>query len=186
MKISPENIEGCFTIEMRHFKDLRGMNVELFNSKENDTNFKIEQVNVSLSKRNVLRGLHYSVGPHYQDMIVTCLSGAIRDVLVDIRIGSPTFGRILYFELDGNSEIGLFVPSGVAHGYLVKEDQTLIHYLLSKNYNPKFEYTINPLNSGFKIKWEVENPILSEKDRIAVDFTQAKVLDMLPQFIGIL
>ena len=183
MKIFPEKILGCFTFEMKRHEDSRGMNKELFNSNSQGIDFRVEQVNISQSKEKVLRGLHYSLEPHDQNMIVSCLSGAIRDVLVDIRLGSPTFGAILNFEFKETTDIGLFVPAGVAHGYLVKEENTVIHYLLSRNYNPEYEKTINPISSGFAIDWGINNPILSAKDASAKSYEEMYGLELVPKFV---
>lgn len=177
-------ILGVYLINHGIFPDSRGKTLVLFDSNEEflSRNFQNFQCNVSNSNKGVIRGLHYSHGPHHQNMIVTCLSGIISDVLVDIRIGSPTYRKILKIELNPDSNFSLVVPSGVAHGYEVKSDMTMVLYHLSQNYNPKFESTINPFCKDLAIGWETTSPVMSERDRLADDFLASESKGLLPNF----
>lgn len=183
MNISSLDIADCFLIEYKPHIDSRGSTVELYNDRHNEIDFETHQVNITRSNVNVIRGLHYSKFPHTQKMIVTCLKGSITDVLVDIRLNSPTFGNVVQLELNEDVNLGVIVPSGVAHGYAVRQNKTVVHYLFSKSYDPDNEFAINPINSGFSISWAIENPILSEKDSISLDFNDALNKDLLPTYL---
>lgn len=179
-----DTIFGVFILNHNVFTDNRGKLSVLFDTNEGLFSKKFEnfQCNVSISNKNVIRGLHYSFGPHRQDMIITCVSGSISDILVDLRIGSPTYLKIRKIELNSDSNISLVVPSGVAHGYEVKSEKATVLYHLSQSYNPKFEGTINPFSKNLLIEWETTNPVMSEKDRLSDDLLTAKSKGLLPIF----
>lgn len=183
MKFEVEEISGCYFLAHENHGDSRGMSTEIFNVSDNLRDFNVAQVFISRSMKNVIRGLHYSKYPHLQDMIVTCLSGSVKDVLVDIRIDSPTFSSIYEFELDETLRRSVFIPSGVAHGYEVMENNTLMHYLLSRSYDPRNEFTINPIKSGLEIYWETTEPILSKKDANSLNFEDAARNNLLPIYL---
>jgi dTDP-4-dehydrorhamnose 3,5-epimerase len=178
------NIIGVRAIQHEVFKDVRGKNIVLFDLEKLrlEGSFSNSQCNLSISTKGVIRGLHYSIAPHLQDMIVTCISGSIIDISVDIRIGSPTFRNINQIEMNPSSNYSLLIPSGVAHGYVVNTENTIILYHLSKSYTPQHELTINPMCSELNIKWPIDSPILSFKDRHAEDFNSASSKDLLPKY----
>jgi dTDP-4-dehydrorhamnose 3,5-epimerase len=183
MDISSLDIADCFLIKYKPHVDSRGSTVELFNNRYNEIDFETHQVNITHSNVNVIRGLHYSKFPHTQKMIVTCIKGGITDVLVDVRLNSPTFGNVIQLELNEDLNLGVIVPSGVAHGYAVRQNKTFVHYLFSKSYDPDNEFTINPIGSDFNISWGIEDPILSEKDSRSLDFDNALKRNLLPTYL---
>lgn len=121
------------------------------------------QDNVSVSHRDVLRGLHFQQ-PHAQGKLVSVIRGEILDVAVDIRIGSPTFGCSAAEVLSGSSARQLWVPAGFAHGFLVLSDEAVVHYKCTEYYQSDSEYTLAWNDPALGIDWPVANPVLSAKD----------------------
>jgi dTDP-4-dehydrorhamnose 3,5-epimerase len=128
--------------------------------------FEIEQANISFSSAGTLRGIHYSIAPKGQAKWITCVSGSIQDVIVDIRPDSKTFGQWFDVELKGDS---VFISEGLGHGFLALDDNTAVVYLMSTPYSPADEFGINPLDEDIGIKWRVnvEELLISKKDFIA-------------------
>lgn len=139
--------------------------------------FDLQQVNVSTSKRGVLRGLHYADVPPGQAKHVACLAGSILDVIVDIREGSPTFKKWAAVELSAENKHSLYIPIGFAHGFVALEDAT-VAYLTSAEYNPDGEHEIDPFDPELGIGWPELEFVLSAKDRGAPKLADAH----LPQF----
>lgn len=169
---SKHNINGVVIFrEQVHF-DSRGGFLEWFKagsvSKEFGEQIDFRQGNVSKSVKNVIRGMHLGIGSGKQVKLVTCMQGKILDVFLDLRHNSPTFlewGSIILEGLDGQS---ILIPEGVAHGFAALDDMNVVCYLNSKSYDPNCEVTINPLDPFLNIQWQIESPILSEKDRLAL------------------
>jgi dTDP-4-dehydrorhamnose 3,5-epimerase len=132
------------------------------------------QDNLSESSKGVIRGLHWQESPHGQGKLVTCLSGSILDVAVDIREKSPTFGKHVAVELNSNEQIALWVPEGFAHGFQSLEGGTRVHYKVTNYWNKTSERSLNPLDEYLQIKWPVGQHILSEKDAIAPKISELK------------
>jgi dTDP-4-dehydrorhamnose 3,5-epimerase len=173
MELTPLGIEGAWLAESPVWSDDRGYFREWFKSADvkNATgrDFEIEQANISLSSRGTLRGIHYSISPQGQAKWVTCVSGSIQDVIVDIRSESKTFGQWVAVELQGNSGVAVFIGEGLGHGFLALEDNTAVAYLVSTPFSPKDEFEINPLDEKIGIKWCMDQSSLkiSAKDKIA-------------------
>tara|TARA_R110002096_G_scaffold39845_3_gene108669 strand:- start:7890 stop:8435 length:546 start_codon:yes stop_codon:yes gene_type:complete len=168
MRITDCKIEGIKLIEPRVFEDDRGYFFESFrDSIFKDTGIGVEfvQDNVSKSCQNTVRGLHYQIKSP-QDKLVTCLKGTIIDVAVDIRKESPTFGQHLAFELSDENHRLLLIPKGFAHGFSVLSKEAIISYKCSDYYNPDGERGIRWDDPSVQINWRVNNPILSDKDKI--------------------
>ena len=132
------------------------------------------QDNESRSGKGVLRGLHYQLEPHAQAKLVRCLRGAIFDVVVDIRQGSPTFGRWLGYELSEDNHQMFFVPAGFAHGFVTLRDDTIVQYKQSAYYAPDYERGIRWDDPEIAIDWPVSHPQLSEKDKLAPSLREAE------------
>jgi dTDP-4-dehydrorhamnose 3,5-epimerase len=126
---------------------------------------KFLQDNLSESSRGVIRGLHWQNSPFGQGKLVSCLSGAILDVAVDIRKDSPTFGQHISVELNSNEQISLWVPEGFAHGFQALENGTKVHYKVTNYWHKDSERSINPLDEDLSIVWPISKPILSAKDQ---------------------
>jgi dTDP-4-dehydrorhamnose 3,5-epimerase len=173
MKITPLEIEGVWLVESPVWSDDRGFFREWFKSEEikNATgrDFGIEQANISLSSAGTLRGIHYSIAPRGQAKWITCVSGSIKDVIVDIRPDSPTFGRWVEVELNGNSGKAVFVSEGLGHGFLALQDNTAVAYLVSSPFSPTHEFEINPLDEKIGINWgmNLNDLKISDKDKNA-------------------
>ena len=138
------------------------------------------QDNVSLSHRGVLRGLHFQQ-PMPQGKLVSALSGEIFDLAVDVRVGSPTFGRFVSVNLSARNGRQLWIPEGFAHGFVALSEEALVHYKVSQPYNPGGDRTIAWNDPDIGIEWPVSNPILSAKDvggRRLADFAP----DELPRY----
>jgi len=142
---------------------------------------RLAQSNHSRSRRGTLRGLHYADVPPGQAKYVYCPRGAALDFIVDIRVGSPTFGVHETVQLDQESFRAVYLPEGVAHGFIALSDDTVISYLCSTPYNPAAEHELNPLDPalGLQIPADLE-PLLSEKDAAAPTLAEAQAARMLP------
>ena len=173
MKLTPLDIEGVWVAESPIWSDDRGFFREWFKLADiNDAtgrSFGIEQANISLSSKGTLRGIHYSIAPRGQAKWITCISGAIKDVIVDIRPDSSTFGEWVEVELRGDSGRAVFISEGLGHGFIALEDNTAVAYLVSTPFSPSHEFEINPLDEKIAINWgmQISEFKISDKDRDA-------------------
>ncbi len=168
MQVKETGIEGLLEIQPTLFRDDRGWFYEFFNEKTFasagvPTNFV--QENTSFSRKGVIRGLHFQYEPHAQGKLVTVLAGKALDVVVDLRRGSRTFGKVYYCLLDSERRNMLMVPEGFAHGFAAHDD-TLFHYKCTNFYNKQSEGGIVWNDPKLNIQWGVNNPIVSEKDAV--------------------
>jgi dTDP-4-dehydrorhamnose 3,5-epimerase len=175
MTFSETNIKGVWIIEPKVFTDPRGYFMETFKQSEFEKYIgKIDfiQDNESQSGYGVLRGLHYQLPPFEQSKLVRVIQGKVLDVAVDIRPGSPTFGQHVAVELSAENKRQLFVPRGMAHGFLVLEDHTIFTYKVDNQYAPQAERGIR-FNS-VAIPWPVplDQLILSDKDKVNPNFNE--------------
>lgn len=153
-------------IETESFQDERGFFTELYKNSEFEKNgirADIVQENMSYSKKGILRGLHYQIEPMGQAKIVNVLMGKIFDVAVDIRKGSPTFGKWRGMELSANNSKMLWIPQGFAHGFVALED-SYVFYKITNEYSKDHERGILWSDPDIGIKWPMEKPIVNEKD----------------------
>lgn len=170
MEVIKTAIEGVFIIEPRLFKDDRGYFFESFSQRE--FNEKVRKVNFvqdneSKSSYGVLRGLHFQKPPYAQSKLVRVIKGAVLDVAVDIRKGSPTFGKYVSVELTEDNHRQFFIPRGFAHGFSVLTDEVIFQYKCDNFYAPKCEGAIAWDDPELGIDWRIpmDKAILSEKDR---------------------
>ncbi len=174
MKITHSKLAGCFVIEPRVFKDSRGFFYESFNQdkfkQETNISTNFIQNNVAFSIQNVIRGLHFQEGKFAQAKLVSCIKGKIIDVAVDIRPDSPTFGQSFTIELNDENHLQLYIPKGFAHGYSVLSKEAYFQYKVDNIYAPLSENGIIYNDPTLNIDWQVEKPILSEKDLILPSF----------------
>ena len=165
--ITPE-IEGLLIFEPKVFGDDRGFFMETWNRDryaEAGLQANFVQDNLSMSSRGVLRGLHYQ-HPQGQGKLVQVLSGEVQDVAVDIRVGSPTFGKSFSCLLSGDNRRQFFVPVGFAHGFCVLSETALFSYKCTDFYNPQTEGGILWSDPDLAIDWTVREPVLSAKDAV--------------------
>ena len=170
------DIEGLWIIEPRVFGDHRGYFFESFSQRDFEAHVgpvAFVQDNESLSeRRGVLRGLHFQRGDKAQAKLLRVVSGSVLDVAVDLRPGSPTFGKYVATVLSGGNKRQFFIPRGFAHGFLVLEDHTVFQYKCDNYYAPEAEGSYRWNDPAFAIDWGVapEEVILSEKDARAPFF----------------
>ena len=148
------------------YSDERGSFLELFKSsifKKFGLPHKFVQENQVFSRKGVLRGLHYQLN-YPQGKLVRCITGAILDVVVDIRKGSPNFAKFTIIEISAENQIAVYVPEGFAHGYIVKSSESLVLYNCTNEYSPEDEYGIIWSDSRLNINWGNQSPVVSKKD----------------------
>ena len=186
MKANPLEISGAWEVELKKFDDSRGFFFESFRSDfSHDTfgrKFTVKQTNTSVSAKGAVRGIHYALVPPSQAKYVQCQRGSIMDYVIDIRIGSPTFGKSISLELNSDIPRAIFIEEGLAHAFVALEDETVVTYLVNENFNPEREKGINPFDKELAINWPKIDLLLSEKDKTAISLTEAKELDLLPNF----
>jgi dTDP-4-dehydrorhamnose 3,5-epimerase len=186
MKLTSLEIEGVWLAESPVWGDDRGFFREWFKSEQikNATgrDFGIEQANISLSSTGTLRGIHYSIAPRGQAKWITCISGSIKDVIVDIRSNSPTFGKWIEVELKGDSGQAVFISEGLGHGFLALQDNTAVAYLVSSPFSPTNEFEINPLDEKIGINWgmDLSDLKISDKDKNAPTLAEQMKNGKLP------
>ena len=169
MEVKKTDLEGVVIIEPRVFKDARGYFFESFSQREFDEKvcpIHFVQDNESMSTYGVIRGLHYQRMPYTQSKLVRCVKGAVLDVTVDIRKGSPTFGQHVAVELTEENRRQLFIPRGFAHGFAVLSDVAVFQYKCDNFYHPEADAGIQLMDEELGIDWRIpmEQAILSEKD----------------------
>ena len=185
MELTPLSIEGAWLAESPVWKDDRGFFREWFKSVDIEDatgrNFEIEQANISLSSAGTLRGIHYSIAPGGQAKWITCVTGSIKDVIVDVRPDSKSFGRWIEVELSGDSGKAVLISEGLGHAFLALEDISAVAYLVSTPFSPTDEFEINPLDEKIGINWgmSLRDLKISDKDRnaptLAERFTEGKL-----------
>lgn len=169
MNFIKTNIEGVWIIEPRRFGDARGYFMESFKKSEFDANVgpvEFVQDNESFSSRGVLRGLHFQKGEFSQAKLVRVSQGTVIDVAVDLRGGSPTYGRHVAVELSQENARQLFIPRGFAHGFVVLSDTAQFQYKVDNVYAPQSEATLRFDDPALGIDWRIPTAemLLSEKD----------------------
>lgn len=169
MNIIQASIPGVVIIEPRLFKDDRGYFFESFSERDFNTQVrevKFVQDNESMSSYGVMRGLHFQRPPYTQSKLVRCVKGAVLDVAVDIRKGSPTYGQHVAVELTEENHRQFFVPRGFAHGFAVLSETAIFQYKCDNFYHPEADGGISILDDSLGIDWRIptDHAILSEKD----------------------
>ncbi len=161
-------------IRANRFHDNRGFFTETYKESEYlDLGIpKFVQDNMSESSKGVIRGLHWQESPFGQGKLVTCLTGSILDVAVDVRKDSKTYGKHVAVELNSNEQIALWVPEGFAHGFQALEDGTRVHYKVTNYWNKESENSLNPLDQELEINWPLRSFLMSEKDTTAPNLSK--------------
>ena len=168
-------IKGLIVIQPDIFPDERGYFFESFNKQkyhDNGIDLDFVQDNISKSKKGTVRGLHYQIGESAQGKLCTVISGAVLDIAVDIRFGSPTFGKYFSCELNDESKLQFWIPPGFAHGFSVLSDEAIFSYKCTALYDRSSERSILFNDPDLKIDWRMANPIVSEKDLQAKKFSE--------------
>ncbi len=194
MRIEPLPIEGAFEITPRLHPDARGVFLEAYKAdvlaEAIGHRFTLAQSNVSVSAAGVLRGVHFADVPPGQAKYVTCLRGAFLDVVVDLRVGSPTFSRWASVLIDDVDRKAVYLAEGLGHAICALEDDSTVLYLCSTGYDPGAEHGVNPLDPELGIDWPTHgrdgrrlDHLLSEKDRAAPNLAEALAVGLLPRHI---
>jgi dTDP-4-dehydrorhamnose 3,5-epimerase len=175
-KFKQTKLKEVLEIEPSIFSDSRGFFMETFKETDfkNQITEKFVQENHSKSIKNTLRGLHFQINPKGQGKLVRCISGSILDVAVDIRKESENYGKWVSVVLSSENKKMLYIPKGFAHGFLALEDDTEIIYKCTEEYSKEHESSIIWNDSEIGIDWGINNPILSEKDKIAPKLKETK------------
>lgn len=193
MDITPLSIEGAWRVAPRLFPDERGVFLEWFKgsafAEAVGHDLDLAQSNISTSTAGTVRGIHFAQLPPSQAKYVTCVSGAVVDVVVDIRVGSPTYGQHELVYLDDVSRHALYVSEGLGHGYMALTEGAVFMYLCSAPYAPGREFGVSPLDPQIGIEWPTRlpgggsvEPLLSPKDLAAPTLEQAREQGLLPTY----
>jgi dTDP-4-dehydrorhamnose 3,5-epimerase len=181
------DVDGAWLFTPRIHRDDRGSFLEWFKHAELGADLghpmEIAQANGSVSRRGVIRGIHFSDVPPGQAKYVTCVSGAIMDVVVDLRVGSPGFGRWEAVRLDDENRRALYIAEGLGHAFAALSDQATVLYLCSTPYAPGREHGVHPLDPAIGIAWPDDvAAILSDKDAAAPTLAEARAAGLLPEY----
>ncbi|HWS35531.1 MAG TPA: dTDP-4-dehydrorhamnose 3,5-epimerase [Actinoplanes sp.] len=186
MKIRPLTIEGAFEVTPVQHGDDRGRFLEWYRfdrlAEAVGHPLDLAQANLSTSARGVVRGIHFADVPPGQAKYVTCVSGAVTDVIVDLRAGSPTFGTWESVRLDDEDRRAVYLAEGLGHGFCALTEGATVAYLCSSTYRPGHEHGIHPLDPELGIVWPVAEPVLSAKDDAAPSLAEARAHGLLPRY----
>lgn len=185
--MNPLGIEGAWVFTPQVHSDDRGSFAEAFRGAEfaADLGYRLDvaQVNCSVSRRGVIRGIHYADVPPGQAKYVTCVAGAILDVVVDLRAGSPSFGKWEAVQLDAGTRQAVFLAEGLGHAFMALTDDATALYLCSTPYAPGREHGVDPRDPAIGIAWPLDSePVLSEKDAAAPTLDEALRAGLLPSY----
>jgi dTDP-4-dehydrorhamnose 3,5-epimerase len=185
MEIKQSDLDGVWITKSTVHSDNRGVFRECSKFLESHDKtlkrFEVAQTNFSISKKGVIRGIHYSLDPNEQWKWVVCLKGSIMDVVVDLRKTSPTFLRVESFELTGENGLGILIQGNFGHAFQATSDEAYVVYNLSSEYNPALEKEINPNDQTLAINWPLKSAILSEKDRNSPSLLEIQARNLLPE-----
>lgn len=177
MIFTETKLPGAFILDIEKRGDARGFFARTWCQREFDEhrlNTRLVQTNLAFTKlKGVLRGMHYQAPPHAEAKMVRCTSGAIFDVMIDLRPESVTFKQWLGRELTASNRRMLYVPEGFAHGYLTLEDDSEVAYQVSEFYTPEAEHGLRYDDAAFGIEWPTKVIFVSEKDRSWPDFVES-------------
>ena len=188
MEIRPLAIADAFEITPRQWKDDRGLFLESFRgdllAEAIGHRPDIVQTNVSVSSRGTVRGIHFADVPPSQAKFISALGGSLIDYVVDVRVGSPTFGQWDSVLLDTVDRRAVYVPEGVGHAFAALEDDTTAMYLVTAPYTPSREHGIHPLDPevGLALPEGMQSPLLSPKDQSAPSLAEAREQGLLPTY----
>jgi dTDP-4-dehydrorhamnose 3,5-epimerase len=186
VKFRELGIEGVFEVSPQLHGDPRGLFTEWYRfdqlAEVVGHPLRLAQANLSVSSRGVVRGIHFADVPPGQAKYVTCVRGAVLDVIVDLRVGSPTFGHWEGVRLDDVDRRGVYIPEGMGHGFCALTDDATLSYLCSQTYNPTGEHSVHPLDADLAIEWPADVPLLSARDEAAPTLADAIATGLLPDY----
>ncbi|GAA2978296.1 dTDP-4-dehydrorhamnose 3,5-epimerase [Kitasatospora sp. NPDC058063] len=186
MKFRELSIEGAFEITPQVHGDARGHFTEWYRfdrlAEVVGHPLNLAQANLSLSAKDVVRGIHFADVPPGQAKYVACTRGAVLDVIVDLRVGSPNFGKWEFVRLDDTERKAVYIPEGLGHGFCALTDDATLTYLCSATYNPTGEHGVHPLDPDLGIEWPTDAPQLSARDAVAPSLAEALADGLLPDY----
>ena len=185
--MQPLSIEGVWEFTPLLRADDRGVFLEAFKQstflEAVGHEFSLQQMKISVSKAGTVRGIHFADVPPGQAKYVQCLAGRILDVVIDIRVGSPSFGTWDAIELDDVERKGLYIAEGLGHAFCALSDSATVGYLCSEPFSPTREHGIHPLDPTLNLPWpDGQNSLLSAKDAAAPSLAEALARDLLPKY----
>ena len=187
MKVRELSVPDAYELTPVQHADDRGMFLEWFKDEPLRAaighRLDLAQANLSLSRKGSVRGIHYADVPPGQAKYVTCVSGAVLDVVVDIRVGSPSYGRWDGVRLDDVDRRAVYVAEGLGHAFMALTDDTVVAYLCSEGYDPEREHGLSPVDPDLGMPWPADiEPQLSAKDRAAPTLADARDAGLLPGY----
>ncbi len=187
MLVTPFSIDGVWRFDPLLRPDDRGIFLESFKesvfAETVGHSLHLAQMNISVSHAGTVRGVHFADVPPGQAKYVQCFFGQILDIVVDIRVGSPTFGQYEAIELDSDNRSGLYISEGLGHAFCALSDSATVGYLCSEGYSPEREHGIHPLDPDLALPWpQGEQSVLSPKDAAAPLLAEAIASGLLPQY----
>ena len=186
MQVRTGVLEGVWEFTPRLFPDDRGVFLESYKdavfAEAVGHPFDLQQMNISVSRAGTVRGIHFADVPPSQAKYIQCFSGRVLDVVVDIRVGSPTFGQWEAIELDDERRNAVYVSEGLGHGFCALSDTATIGYFCSEPYAPAREHGIHPLDPDLALPWPSGELVLSPKDEAAPTFSEAQAQGLLPTY----
>lgn len=186
MEIQPLSIDGAFLVTPRQHGDPRGVLLEWYRfdrlAEHVGHPLRLAQANLSTSARGVVRGIHYADVPPGQAKYVTCPRGAVLDVVVDLRVGSPTYARHEGVRLDETDRRAIYLAEGLGHGFCALTGDATLVYICSETYAPGREHSVHPLDPELGIDWPVATPLLSDRDAAAPSLAKARARGGLPDY----
>lgn len=187
MKARQLAVAGAFEFTPESYGDSRGSFTSPFQEpafvEATGHTFSVAQTNSSRSARNVVRGIHFTKTPPGQEKYVYCPKGRVLDLVLDIRVGSPTFGVWDAVELDEDSPRAVYFPVGVGHAFFVLAEGSVMSYMVSSSYVPEWELSVNPLDPALDLPWGTgDELIVSDRDRVAPTLAEARESGLLPVY----
>jgi len=186
MKFRELSIGGAWEVTPQQHGDPRGLFMEWYRfdhlAAAVGHPLRMAQANLSVSAKDVVRGIHFADVPPGQAKYVTCVRGAVLDVVVDLRVGSPTFGRSEFVRLDDVDRRAVYISEGLGHGFCALTDDATLSYVCSETYNPTGEHAVHPLDAELAIDWPTGTPQLSARDAAAPTLAEARERGLLPDY----
>lgn len=186
MQVRPLSMSGAFEITPQQHGDSRGLFLEWYRADllgdAIGHRFDLAQANLSVSLRGVVRGIHYASVPPGQAKYVTCISGQVLDVVVDLRVGSPSYGTWHGVVLDEVDRRAVYLAEGLGHGFCAVSDQATVTYLCSTPFAPAREHSVNAFDAEIGIDWGLTDVTTSDRDAAAPSLTEARAAGVLPDF----
>ena len=186
MKITPLSVPGAWEVLPQQHGDPRGLFMEWYRhdrlAEAVGHPLDLVQGNLSVSAKDVVRGIHFAQLPPSQAKYVMCVRGAVLDLIVDLRVGSPAFGRWEFVRLDDEERRAVYLSEGLGHGFCALTDDATLVYGCSATFNPQREFSINPLDPELAVQWPTDAPQFSARDSAAPSLAETRAAGLLPDY----